>query len=121
MANRLLRHIAVKIGAGLAAGFSLTPASRRGRRSAASATPILTRIEEIENRVARVEVAPIPNLPSPEEIAALGTLVSAQNEDIAGLRQAIERIESRNAAQAEVFGQKVAMVEQQLPAISKPA
>ncbi len=116
MANRLLRHIAVKIGAGLATGFILSSANRRPRRPAPNLSPILTRIEDIESRISRVELAPQPAVPSPEEIAALGTLVSSQSEDIASLRQSIEGIESRNAAQAEVFGRKVALVEKQVPA-----
>src|ERR1017187_10186133 len=115
MANRLLRNIAVKIGAGLATGFALTLATRQTRRPARNLTPILTRIEDIESRVTRVELAPPVAAPSPEEIEALGTLVSSQSEDIAGLRQEIQRIERRNAEQVEAFGQQVALVEQQAP------
>jgi chromosome segregation ATPase len=117
MASRLLRHIAVTIGAGLATGFSIGSVARKTRRSTpANFAPVLTRIEDIETRVARVELAPAPVIPSPEEIAALSTLVSSQTEDIASLRQAIEKIEARNAAQAEAFAQKLALVEQQVPA-----
>lgn len=116
MANRLLRNIAVHIGEGLAAGFHPSLAAPQTRRQVSNLTPILTRIEDIESRVARVEMSPAPDAPSPEEIQALGTLVSSQSEDIAGLREAIERIEIRNAEQAEAFGQKVALVEQQVPA-----
>ncbi len=116
MASRLLRKIAVTIGAGLATGFSLGAASRKMRRPSPNLTPVLTRIEDIETRVARVELAPVPAVPSPEEIDALSTLVSTQSEDIATLRQTIERIEHRNAEQAEAFEQKLAQVEQQVPA-----
>jgi len=117
MANRLLRSFAVTIGAGLATGRSLTSRSRQPVRSVPKFSPILSRIEDIENRVTRFELAPRPRVgPSNEEIAALGTLVSSQSEDIAGLRDAMLRIEQRNTQQAEAFGHKVALVEQQLPA-----
>ena len=117
MANRLLRSFAVKIGAGLATALSLTSATRRPRRQTLHINPILSRIQDIENRVTRVELAPPPQAGlSGEEIEALETLVSSQSEDIAGLRESLLRIEHRNAGQAEVFGQKVALVEQQLPA-----
>ena len=116
MANRLLRSIAVQIGEGLATGFSRSRTTPQKRRQVPNLTPILTRIEDIESRVARVELHPAADTPSPEEIQALGTLVSSQSEDIAGLRQAIERIEIRSAEQVEAFGQKVAQVEQQVPA-----
>jgi hypothetical protein len=52
---------------------------------------------------------------APEEIAALGTLVSSQSEDIASLREDILRIERRNTEQAEAFGHQVALLEQQVP------
>src|ERR1019366_751411 len=55
-------------------------------------------------------------VPAPEEIEALGTLLSSQSEDIAGLRLDLQRIERRNFEQVESFGQKVAAVEQTLPA-----
>ena len=114
MPSRLLRNIAVGIGAGLAAGFS-TLASRRASRPASNLYPILTRLEDIEDRVLRVELVPKTfNAPAPEEIAALGTLVASQSEDIAALRVDIQRIERRNADQAEAFGQKVALLEQQV-------
>jgi hypothetical protein len=117
MANRLLRNIAVTIGAGLAAGASRRVASRPLLLAAPDPYPILTRLEEVESRVSRVEHAPsAPAGPAPEEIAALGTLLSAQSEDIAMLRQDILRIERRNAEQVESFGQKMASLEQQVPA-----
>jgi len=117
MANRLLRNIAVNIGAGLATGFSLTLATRQSRRSAPNLTPILTRIENIESRVTRVELTPSPEAaPAPEEIQALGTLVSSHGEDIAGLHQEILRIERRNTERIEAFGQQVALVEREVPA-----
>ena len=116
MANRLLRNIAVSIGAGLAAGFGRTIASRQPRRPTPKLHPLLSRLEDIEGRVSRVELAPSVTAPAPEEIAALGTLVLSQSEDIASLRQQLERIERRNAEQSEAFGQKVALVEQQVPA-----
>jgi len=116
MANRLLRNIAVTIGAGLAAGIGLRLASRQPRRSAPNLHPILSRLEAIESRVSRVEFAPSLLTPqAPEEIAALGTLVSSQSEDIALLREDILRIERRNTEQAEAFGQKVALLEQLVP------
>src|SRR5689334_13847732 len=118
MANRLLRGIAVSIGAGLAVGLGRKLASRPAPRPAPNLSPILTRLDQIETRVMRVELAepPVPQpLPAPEEIEALGTLVSSQSEDIAGLRQDLLRIEQRNAEQAEAFGQKVALLEQQVP------
>jgi hypothetical protein len=114
MASRLLRNIAVSIGAGLAAGFGRRLASRRVSAPAPNLTPILTRIDDIESRVVRVELAPATSAPEPEEIAALGTLVASQSEDIAALRHDIERIERRNADQAEAFGQKVALLERQV-------
>ena len=46
----------------------------------------------------------------------MGTLVSSQSEDIAALREDIQRIERRNAEQIEAFGQKVVMLERQVPA-----
>jgi hypothetical protein len=99
MANRLLRTIAVTIGAGLAAGFGRAVVSRRARRSAPHLNPILTRLENIETRVKRVEFSPAPLVvPEPEEIAALGTLLSSQSEDIASLRADIERIETSVSA-----------------------
>lgn len=117
MASRLLRHIAVTIGAGLATGIGIASVSRKPRRRAApSFAPVLTRIEDIETRVARVEKLPAPVLPSPEEIEALGTIVSSQNEEIASLRETIERIEARNAEQVEAFAKKLALVEEQVPA-----
>jgi hypothetical protein len=117
MANRLLRTIAVSIGAGLAAGFGGTKASRQPRPPAPTLNPILTRLENIESRVARVEIAPSALAePVPDQIEALGTLVSTQSEDIASLRQELRRIENRNAEQVEAFGQKVALLEQQVPA-----
>jgi signal transduction histidine kinase len=114
MASRLLRNIAVTIGAGLAAGLGRTLAFRRVSAPAPNLSPILTRIEDIESRVMRVELAPAPSAPAPEEIAALGTLVASQSEDIAALRHDIDRIERRNADQAEAFGQKVALLERQV-------
>jgi hypothetical protein len=117
MANRLLRSIAVKIGAGLATGFTLSLASRRPRRPTPNLAPLLTRIEDIESRVTRVELTGSAVVaPAPEEIEALGTLVSSQSEDIASLRDEIRRIERHNVEQVEAFGQKVALVEQQVPA-----
>jgi hypothetical protein len=117
MANRLLRYLAVKVGAGLAIGLTRTPPMRQPRRQAAQLKPILTRIQEIESRVRRVELAPPPKFDvSGEEIAALGTLVSSHKEDIADLHEAILRAEHRNAEQVEAFEQKVALVEQLLPA-----
>jgi hypothetical protein len=117
MANRLLRTIAVTIGAGLAVGLGRKLAARRTSPSAAHLTPILDRLDDIENRVAAVESSPsTPALPAPEEIEAIGTLVSSQSEDIATLRQDILRIERRNAEQVEAFGQKVALMERQVPA-----
>src|ERR1700730_10994592 len=105
MANRLLRSIAVKIGAGLGTGRSLTLGSRPTRRQSHNLQPILTRIQDIESRVYRVELAPSPLVaPVPEEIAALGTLLSSQSEDIAGLRQDILKIERRDAELSEAFG-----------------
>ncbi len=115
MANRLLRNIAVSIGAGLATGFGRAASSRQPLRPAPSFYPLLTRLEDIESRVTRVELAPSALVaPDPEEIAALGTLVSSQREDIASLRQDIQRIERRNAEQVEAFGQKAALLEQQV-------
>jgi hypothetical protein len=117
MANRLLRNIAVSIGAGLATGFGRRLASRPVCRPAIDRYPILTRLEDIESRVSRVELAPLQlAAPTPEEIEALGTLVSAQSEDIASLRQDLLRIERRNVEQMDAFGQKVASLEQQVPA-----
>jgi hypothetical protein len=117
MANRLLRGIAVTVGAGLAVGIGRKLTSRPAYRPAANLNPILTRLEDIESRVARVEITPAAvSLPGPEEIQALGTLVSYQSEDIAILRQDILRIERRNAEQVEAFGQKIALLERQVPA-----
>jgi hypothetical protein len=122
MASGLLRHIAVNIGAGLATGISIGfPSRKRYRSTQPNFTPVISRIEEIETRVARVEFAPTPMAPSPEEIDALGTLVSSQTEDIASLREAIEKTEARNAAQAEAFAGKMARVEQQVPLIIEAA
>jgi len=117
MANRLLRNIAVTIGAGLALGVGRKLTHRPTRRSTPNFHPILSRLEDIEGRVARFELAPPPRFdaPAPEEIEALGTLVSSQSEDIASLRQDIQRIEHHNASMAEAFGQKVALLEQQVP------
>lgn len=117
MANWLLRNIAVTIGAGLAVGLGRKPVRRPAPHAAANLSPILTRLDEIEHRVMRAEHAP-PRVvkPSPEEIEALGTLVSSQKEDIEALRRQIGAIERRNAEQVEAFGQKLALVEQQLPA-----
>jgi len=116
MANRLLRNIAVTIGAGLAAGIGLRLASRQPRRPAPSIHPILSRLEAIEGRVSRVEFVPSRlTSQTPDEIAALGTLVSSQSEHIALLREDILRIERRNAEQAEAFGQKVALLEHLVP------
>src|SRR5215469_9336404 len=114
MASRLLRNIAISIGAGL--GFGKTLASRQRRRPVATLHPILHRLEDIETRVTRVEFTPAPiELPAPEEIAALGTLVSSQSEDIAALRQDIDRIDRRSAEMVEAFGQRVALLEQKVP------
>jgi hypothetical protein len=114
MANRLLRNIAVTIGAGLAVGLS-RKAVRRLHAPAVNLSPILTRLDEIEHRVTCVEHAPPRVLaPTPEEIEALGTLVSSQHEDIEDLRRQICATERRNAEQVEVFGKKLAVVEQQL-------
>src|SRR5579871_6004223 len=116
MANRLLRRIAVTIGAGLAAGIGRKLVTRQIFRVAPDPS-ILLRLDEIESRVSRVEIAPqMVSSPSAEEIEALSTLVSSQREDIVALRQDIQRIERRNAEQAETFGQKVALIEHQLPA-----
>jgi hypothetical protein len=116
MANRLLRNIAVSIGAGLALGLGRKLTPRRPRPSAPNLSPILNRLEDIENRVMRFEHTPqFPQSPAPEEIEALGTLVSSQSEDIASIREDILRIEHRNAEMAEAFGQKVALLEQQVP------
>src|SRR5579862_564000 len=116
MASRLLRSIAISLGAGLAAGFGKALVSRPARRPAPSLHPILTRLEDIESRVTRVELAPATvDIPPPEEIEALGTLVSSQSEDIASLRQDIQRIERRNTELVEGFGQKVALLEQHVP------
>lgn len=115
MASRLLRNIAISIGAGLAAGFGHRLASRQACRPAPNLNPILTRLEDIESRVSRVELAPSVLVPAPEEIEALGTLVSSQSEDIASLRQDIDRIDRRNAELVEAFGHKVALLEQQVP------
>jgi hypothetical protein len=116
MANRLLRNIAVTIGAGLAVGIGRSLVSRPVRRPTPNWQPILTRLETIESRVTRVEMAP-PVLPvqAPEEIAALSTLVSSQSEDITALRHDLLKIETRSAQQVEAFGQKVALLERQVP------
>jgi hypothetical protein len=114
MANRLLRNIAVTIGAGLAVGLS-RKAVRRLHTPAVNLRPILTRLDEIEHRVTCVEHAPPRVLaPTPEEIEALGTLVSSQHEDIEDLRRQICATERRNVEQVEAFGKKLAVVEQQL-------
>jgi hypothetical protein len=113
MAHRLLRNIAVTIGAGLGLGFAL--ASRQARRSGSNIKPLLSRLDEIESRVRRVEVAPPILAPDPEEIEALGTLISLQSEDLANLRCEIHRIEQRNVEQVEAFGQRMALVEQHVP------
>jgi hypothetical protein len=115
MANRLLRRIAVKIGAGLATAASAIPRTRQPLRQGAPLSPILTRIQNIESRVNRVEHAPPRVDPAAEEIAALGTLVSSQREDIAELHDAMRRIEHRSTVRAEALEQKVALVEQLLP------
>ena len=120
MASRLLRNIAVTIGAGLAVGIGKSLASRSTRRAAPVAAPnwepILSRLETIESRVMRVELTPpVLNAPPPEEIQALSTLVSSQSEDIAALRQDLQKIEMRSAQQVEAFGQKVALLERQVP------
>jgi hypothetical protein len=116
MASRLLRNIAVTIGAGLAVGLGRKLAIRQAYRPAPNLSPILTRLEQIESRVSRVEHAPVSlAAQAPEEIAALGTLVSSQSEDIASLREDILRIERRNTEQTEAFGQKVALLQQQVP------
>lgn len=113
MASRLLRNIAVSIGAGLASGLHRR---RPATRPAPTSYPLLDRIEEIESRVTRVELAPVSIVsPAPEEIEALGTLVSSQAEDIATLRQEIGLIERRSAEQVEAFGQKIALLEHQVP------
>jgi hypothetical protein len=89
---------------------------RPAARPAPSLYPLLDRIENIETRVKRVELTPSPIVPpAPEEIEALGTLVSSQAEDIAGLRHDILEIERRNAGHVEVFGHKIALLERQLP------
>ena len=114
MANRLPRNIAVTIGAGLAVGLS-RKAVRRLHTPAVNLRPILTRLDEIEHRVTCVEHAPPRVLaPTPEEIEALGTLVSSQHEDIEDLRRQICATERRNVEQVEAFGKKLAVVEQQL-------
>src|SRR5215472_16913921 len=114
MANRLLRNIAVTIGAGLAVGLG-RKAVRRLHAPAVNLSPIFTRLDEIEHRVTCVEHAsPRVIAPTPEEIEALGTLVSSQHEDIEDLRRQICATERRNAEQVEVFGKKLAVVEQQL-------
>ncbi len=116
VANRLLRNIAVSIGAGLAAGIARRMPSRPVTRTAPDFYPLLDRIEDIESRVTRVELAPSPiATPAPEEIEAIGTLVSSQAEDIAALRHDLLTIERRNAEQVEAFGQKIALLEHQLP------
>jgi hypothetical protein len=116
MANRLLRNIAVTIGAGLAVGIGRSLVSRPVRRPAPNWQPILSRLETIESRVTLVEMAP-PVMPAqpPEEIEALSTLVSSQSEDIAALRQDLLKIETRSAQHVEAFGQKVALLERQVP------
>ena len=115
MASRLLRNIAIGIGAGLAAGFGRSLVSRRVA-PIPNLYPILDRLEDIASRVTRVEIAPAPmETPTPEEIVALGTLVSSQSEDIASLRQDIQRIDRRTEELAEAFGQRVAMLEIQVP------
>lgn len=116
MASRLLRNIAVSIGAGLAIGLKRrTPRSLV--RPSPNFNPILERLDTIENRVARVELSPPPPIitPAPEEIEAIGTLVCSQAEDIAALREDLAKIERRNIEQAEAFGQKIAALERQVP------
>ncbi len=116
MRKGLLRSIAVGIGAGLAVGIGSRLAARQSRRPTSNLNPILDRLEDIESRVKRVELTPsVGPPPAPEEIEALGTIVSFQSENIASLRQDILRIERRNAEQVEAFGQKVALLEQQVP------
>jgi len=116
MASRLLRNIAVSIGAGLAAGFARRVVPQSAPRRSANFYPILDRLENIETRVARVELTPPPIVvPEPEEIEALGTLVSSHAEDISSLREELARIERRNSLQAEAFGDKIAQLECQVP------
>jgi hypothetical protein len=116
MANRLLRNIAVTIGAGLAVGLAKRPGGKPAHRPASHLNPILNRLDAIESRVARVELAPPQvTVPSPDEIDAIGTLVSSQSEDIESLRRQVYEIERRNAEQVEAFGQKLALMEQQVP------
>ncbi len=116
MANRLLRNIAVSIGAGLASRIGRSPAFRPATRPTPNLYPILDRLENIESRVSRVELAPSPiAMAAPEEMEALGTLVSSQSEDIAALRHDLLNVERRNAEQVEAFGQQIALLEHQVP------
>ena len=75
MANRLLRNIAVTLGAAVADGIARNRSLQVTRPAPPTFSPILTRLEQVENRVTHFEILPAPiAAPSPEEIQALGTL-----------------------------------------------